>query len=62
MTHIETARINEVIGIQIGIIQEEAQKLKANSDLQVIEADIAALEKAITDLKDILAAIPHQHQ
>jgi len=61
MTHIETARINEVIGIQVGIIQEEAQKLKANSDLQEIEAAIAVLEKAIADLKGTLAAIPHQH-
>ncbi len=62
MTHIETARINEVIGTQIGIVQEEAQHLKANSNLQEIEADIAALEKAIADLKDTLAAIPHQHR
>ena len=62
MTHIETARINEAIGIQIGIIQEKAQKMKANGELQVIEADIATLEKAIADLKDTLAAIPHKHQ
>lgn len=62
MTHIETARINEVIGLQIGIIREEAEKLNANSDLQVIEADIAALEKAIAELKDTVAAIPHKHQ
>ena len=59
MTHFETARINEVIGIQIGMVQEEAQKLKANSDLQVIEAAVAELEKAIADLKGTLAAIPH---
>ncbi len=60
MTHIETARVNELIGIQIGTIQEEAHNLKANCELQEIEAAVAALEKAITDLKDTLAAIPHQ--
>ena len=62
MTHIETARVNEAIGIQIGIIQEKAQKLKASSELQSIEADIAALDTAIADLKDTLASIPHKHQ
>jgi hypothetical protein len=62
MTHIETARINEAIGIQIGIIQEKAQKLIASSELQLIEADIAALDAAIADLKDTLASIPHKHQ
>ena len=62
MTHIETARINEVIGIQIGIIQEEAEKLNATRELQVLEANIAALEKEIAELKDTLAAIPHRHQ
>jgi len=44
-THVETARINDLIGLQIGAIQEEAQKLNVDSDLQEIEANIAALEK-----------------
>jgi hypothetical protein len=45
--------------VQIGIIQEEAQKLKAENDIQVIEADIVTLERAIAELKSTLAAIPH---
>jgi cell division protein FtsL len=61
MTHIETARVNEVIGLQIGIIQEAARKLNMNSELQDLATDITALEKTITDLKDTLAGIAHKH-
>jgi hypothetical protein len=46
MTHVEISRINDLIGLQIGAIQEEAQKLNVDSDLQKIEANIAALEDA----------------
>jgi len=60
MTHIATSRINELIGVQIGIIQEEAQKLDMNSDLQAIDAGVAALEKAVAALKDTLTSIPHE--
>ena len=59
MTHFETARINELIGLQIGIIKEEARKLKVSSDLQVLEADVVSLEKAVGNLKKSLAALPH---
>ena len=60
MTHIETARVNELIGIQIGIVQQTARNLNMNRDLQEIETEIAALEKAIADLKDTLAGIAHR--
>jgi len=59
MTHIETARVNEVIGLHIGTIQETAHMLNVNSDLQELETCIATLEKAVADLKESLAAIPH---
>ena len=61
MTHIETSRVNEVIGLHIGTIQEAAHKLSASSDLEQLEVDIAALEKTITDLKDSMAALPYTH-
>lgn len=61
MTHVETTRINELVGLQIGAIQEEAQKLNVDCDLQEIEANIAALEKRIKALKVSLEAIPHDH-
>lgn len=59
MTHIETARVNEVIGLHIGTIQESAQMLNVNCEIQELEAHIATLEQAIADLKESLAAIPH---
>jgi cell division protein FtsL len=61
MTHVETARINELVGLQIGAVQEEAQLLDVNSDLQELEAGISALEKRIAELKATLEAIPHDH-
>ena len=61
MTHIETARFNEVIGLQIGAIQETAHTLNADSDLEELEANIAELEISIADLKATLAGIPHEH-
>jgi len=59
MTHIETARVNELIGIQIGIIQQTARNLNMNRELQEIETDLVALEKTIADLKDTLAGLSH---
>jgi polyhydroxyalkanoate synthesis regulator phasin len=61
MTQVETARINELIGLQIGAIQEDAQRLDVNSDLQELEANVATLEKRIADLKASLVGIPHDH-
>ena len=60
MTHIETARVNEVIGLQIGTVQEAAHKLNAGSEIQELEADISTLEKTVAELKTSLAALPHQ--
>jgi len=61
MTHFETARYNEVIGLQIGAIQEVVHKLNENSDLEELEEVIAELEGSIADLKGSLAAMPHRH-
>lgn len=61
MTHIETARFNEVIGLQIGAIQEIVHKLNENIDLEELEAIIAELEGTIAELKESLAAMPHRH-
>ena len=61
MTYIRTARFIEVIGLQIGTIQEIAQKLHVNSSIQELDADITILEKAVSELKGSLAAIPHEH-
>jgi hypothetical protein len=61
MTHIETARFNELIGLQIGAIQETVHKLNENRDLEDLESIVAELEGTIADLKRSLAAFPHKH-
>ncbi len=61
MTHIETARYNEVIGLQIGSIRELAHKLNEECAMEELEAIIAELEKSIAGLKESLAAVPHRH-
>jgi len=61
MTRIETSRVNEVIGIKIGIIQEAAHRLNAGLELEKLEEEIAALEKTVEDLKESLAALPYKH-
>ena len=59
MTRVSTARINEAIGLQIGMVQAAARKLNLDSELQEIEADIASLEKGIAELKETLRSIAH---
>jgi len=61
MSKIETARINDLLGLQIGAIQEVAQKLNVDSNFQELEANIFDLEKRTADLKVSLEAIPHDH-
>jgi len=61
MTHFETARYNEVIGLQIGAIKEIVLKLNENNDLEDLETVIAELEGTIADLKGSLTAMPHKH-
>jgi hypothetical protein len=58
MTHIETARVNETLGLQIGVIQDAARKLRGD-DLEQLETDIVELENSIRGLRDILAGLPH---
>ncbi len=60
MTHIETDRYNEVIGLQIGSIREIAHRLSEDCDMEDLEAIIAELEEAIAGLKGSLAAFPHR--
>jgi hypothetical protein len=61
MTHIETARYNEVIALQVGAIREIAHKLHEDRDLEDLESITAELEDAIAALKTSLAAMPHKN-
>ncbi len=47
MTHIETARVNETLGLQIGIIRDWANRLSAD-DIELLEEE---LEEADVDLE-----------
>jgi hypothetical protein len=58
MTHIETARVNEMLGLQIGVIRDAAGKLNSD-DLETLETDIKALEKELRKLREMMAGLPH---
>lgn len=60
MTHIETARVNELLGLQIGIIKDVAAKLNTD-DLERLETDLAEVGKAVKELRGILEGLPHKH-
>lgn len=59
MSHIETRRLNDLIAIKIAAIQEFAQAMTVNNELQKLEALVAELEDATAELKTTLEAIPH---
>jgi hypothetical protein len=59
MSHIETTRLNDLIALRIAAIQKLSQALTVNSEVQEIEALLAELVQASTDMKKMLEAIPH---
>ena len=58
MTHIETARVNEALGLQIGIVRDFIGRLNAQ-DLEQLDKDVAELEGAVRELRELLAGLPH---
>jgi hypothetical protein len=60
MTHIETTRYTDVIGLQIGAVREISQRLHEKLAVEELEAIIAELEGTMADLKESLAGIPHK--
>ncbi len=60
MAHFETARINEIVGLKIGIIQEIARKMNSDN-VEQLEMDLSALEDAIGEIRDTLEGLPHLH-
>ncbi|GFO66691.1 hypothetical protein GMLC_02700 [Geomonas limicola] len=59
MTRLESSRVNETIGIHIGMVQQAARKLRMGDDIQTIEADLTELEKCISGLREVLSSVPH---
>ncbi len=53
----ETSRINEVLGLKIGEIKEFADKLQAK-DVKQLATDLAVIETAVREMKDLLAGLP----
>jgi hypothetical protein len=60
MTHIETARVNEMLGLQIGTVREFLGRLDSQ-DLEQLEKDVTELEGAVRELKALLGSLPHRH-
>jgi hypothetical protein len=58
MTHIETARVNEMLELQIAVIRDAAGKLNG-ADLEQLTKDLGELEKAIKGLREIMEGLPH---
>jgi hypothetical protein len=59
MSHIETARLNDLIAIRIAAIQEFAMAMSIDKELQELERLAADHEQATIELKTTLGAIPH---
>ncbi len=60
MTHIETARVNEVLGLQIGVVREFIGRLDSR-DLEQLEKDVSELEGAVRELRELISSLPHRH-
>ena len=58
MKHMETARVNEMLGLQVGVIRQAAAQLDINN-LELLEADLDVLEEAVKKLREMLAGLPH---
>ncbi len=59
MTHIETARVNEMLGLQIGVVRYLSGRLNPQ-DLEQLDKDITELEGALRELREQLASLPHR--
>jgi len=61
MTHFNTARINEMLGLQLGVIRDIAHRLEGDN-LEELEINLTAMEDAITNLRSMVEGLPHRHQ
>lgn len=61
MTRIETARVTEMLDLNITKVKAAANKITLEGDLQDLQAEVADLEKAVAELKDSLSGLPFKH-
>lgn len=60
MTHIETARVNEMLGLQIAVIKDIVHNIDGD-DLGKLDNDLSDLEAAILKLRAMMVSLPHRH-
>jgi DNA-binding transcriptional MerR regulator len=60
MTRIETARVHEMLGLQIGAIRDLAARLDTG-DLELLESVLAELDQEVAQLRSMLTSLPHRH-
>lgn len=58
-TTIETQRVKEALGLQVTAIQTFASRL-ATRDIDQLDADLVELERAVAELRGIMAGLPHR--
>ncbi|HJV65494.1 MAG TPA: hypothetical protein VJ550_07175 [Geomonas sp.] len=61
MTRIETARVREVLGMNITGVKEAAERLDPESDLQELDDALNALERAVAELRSSIGGLPFKH-
>lgn len=61
MTHFETARVNEMLGLQIGVIKDLAQQLNGD-DLEQLEKDLILMGNSIKEARSMVEGLPHRHK
>jgi len=61
MTHFNTARINEMLGLQLGVIRDITLKLD-DDNMEELESNLTEMEAAIKNIRSMLEGLPHQHQ
>ena len=61
MTHFETARVNEMLGLQIGVIKDIASKLN-DDDLEQLERDLIVMGDSIKEARSMVESLPHRHK
>ncbi|HWI40035.1 MAG TPA: hypothetical protein VNX25_00940 [Verrucomicrobiae bacterium] len=61
MTHLETARVNEALELEIAAIRDHAARL-AQAAVADFENEVEELATAVSRLQSMIEALPHHHR